>query len=391
MKKRIVVYDDEERLGRRYASVLQKLKVVSDLFEVESISNSSFENEITLLEKRRSESRDKKAFAGDSLLDEVSILAIDYDLLKSFNQKSFLTGEAVAYMARCFSSCGLIVGINQYGQNTFDLTLKGHPESYCDLNIGSAQIGNIGLWSDTRKGFRPWYWPELPKYLESFVERVRDAGKNLDSPISEVLGFEDLLETFPRSVGQFIGTDPLGATIRDFVMSSGMGLRPKDVVQDDGSMARIAAARISKWLERLVLPGQDILVDAPHLVSRYSSLLTKDHSKIASWNDTARFDKFDKLPLDHNVIRDYRLKKDFWISKPVWLWGKLVNSQGIAEVREPWKRESTKFLFCEDSSSFEKRGNCREFTADVDSPYTQRFIHAKMFEGVDYRPRVRLI
>jgi hypothetical protein len=133
------------------------------------------------------------------------------------------------------------------------------------------------------------------------------------------------------------------------------------------------------------------LVDAPHLVSRHPSLLKKDHSKIASWNDTAHFAKFDKLPLDHNIIKDYRLKKDFWFSRPVWLWGKMVNSQDIAEVREPWKRESTKFLFCEDSSSFERREDCREFTSEVDSPYTQRFIHAKMFEGVDYRPRVRLI
>lgn len=391
MRKRIVVYDDEERLGRRYASAIQNLKTVSDIFEIESISTNCFENEITKLEKRRNDSRRKKGPNGDSVFDEASILAIDYDLVKSFDQKSFLTGEAVAYLARCFSSCGLIVGINQFGQNTFDLTLKGHLGSYCDLNIGSSQIGNIGLWSAARKGFRPWYWPELPKYLESFEERVHAAKNNLDSPIGRVLDIEDLLETFPRSIGQFIGTDPLSATIVDFVRSSGAGLRPKDVVQDEEALARIAASRISKWLERAVLPGQDILVDAPHLVSRYPSLLKKDHSEIASWNETTRFASFRELPLDHKMIEEFRFKKDFWVSRPVWFWGKTTSSQRITEVREPWKRETLKFLFCEDSSSFEKQKNCREFTADVDSPYTQRFIHAKMFEGVDYRPRVRLI
>ena len=53
---------------------------------------------------------------------------IDYDLLGSQAEKSptgSLTGEIIAYLVRCFSRCKLIIGLNQYGSNPFDLTLRG--------------------------------------------------------------------------------------------------------------------------------------------------------------------------------------------------------------------------------------------------------------------------
>ena len=173
-------------------------------------------------------------------------------------------------------------------------------------------------------------------------------------------------------------------------MKSGNGLRGRDKKASDEMMGRVAAARISKWFERLVLPGQEIMIDAPHLVSRYPSLLQGDPSDVETWNKTANFERFDRLGLEIKKIEDFRLKKDFWLSRPVWFWEKLSDFSEIKEVSEPWERKPTDFLFCEDSSCFYKREDCREFRADVEL-YTQRFLRSESFKGVEYRPKVRLI
>jgi len=319
-----------------------------------------------------------------------------------------LTGEYVAYLVRCFSKCGLIVGVNQfvgvsqYGHNPFDLTLKGHPESFADLNVGQDQLNNLDLWRGTwggvRRGFRPWYWPSLPDYLCDFEKKVDDVRKSLDSgnpdkdkPICEVIGFDpELFELLPRSISQFLGREPATTTFRQFVTESGNCLKPKDAqsVNDDEMLARVGAARISKWLERLVLPEQDILVDAPHLVSRYPSLMMGDITKIETWNQTAQLTNYKELGLDTELIESFRLENNHWVSRPVWFWGKLRECENIPEVREPWKRVSSSCVFCEDASRFYEGRMCKEFLADTESPFSRRFV--RYFKKVDYRPRVRL-
>ena len=329
-------------------------------------------------------------------LTKPAIFIIDYDLLKSQATK-FLTGEIIAYIVRCFSKCKLIVGLNQYGHNSFDLTLRGHPESFADLNLGVDQLSNPDLWRGNWGGFRqryrPWYWPNLLDALGNFDKKVKKVGENLKKPICEVLDFDrELFQLLPRAVTQFIGPikgkEPAETTFQEFVMHSGNGLRPKDKdISDDKVLARIGAARISKWLERLVLPEQDFLVDAPHLVSRYPSLITDDEKKIKNWNRTAQLVACDELGLNTDLIEPYRFKKDYWVSRPVWFWDRLREDESIKEVREPWLTVKPNWVFCEDASRFYNRQECREFFADIDSPFTRRFV--KDFKKVDYRPRVR--
>jgi len=149
-------------------------------------------------------------------------------------------------------------------------------------------------------------------------------------------------------------------------------------------MARIATARISKWMQNLVLPAQDVLVDAPHLVLRYPSLLDGDREKDETWNNTARLIAYDKLGLVNENIEEFRFKKSEWLWRPAWFWGKVAECPQITEVKEPWERESTDLVFCEDSSKFHKDETCVEFNADIDSAYTRRFV--RKFDHVDYRP-----
>src|SRR5262249_39988350 len=161
--------------------------------------------------------------------------------------QSFITGENLAYLARCYSRCGLIVGLNQFGTNDFDLSLKGHPESCADLNVGGNQISNSGLWKGKWAGFRPWHWPILPLALRAYQSRIRELKPHLDESIISFLGFsDDDTKSLPASTTEFLGRreDISKITFRTFVSSSGNGLRLKDKAYDDEAIARIAAARI---------------------------------------------------------------------------------------------------------------------------------------------------
>jgi len=388
--KKILIYDDETRARNNYKNMLVNIKCVSDPFEIDVIDNEKFKHEIALLEKRRKILRKEKCWDESSIFDNVDILIVDYDLLRAFNYESYTTGEIIAYLVRCFSTCGLIVGLNQYGNNLFDLTLKGHLESYCDLNIGNKQLDNTGLWSNDFKEFRPWYWPNLINFLNSYNERVNEVLDNWDSPICEVLNFDEVLPLFSRNITDFLKINPEKITFREFVLKTKNGLRgTKDKYTTNEMVARIGVARISKWIERWILPGQNILIDAPHLLSRYPSLLNGDVNKIDDWNNSVFMDDYKKIKIRHNKIDSFRYKNDKWISRPVWYWEQISNCSDIDEVEKPWERKETGFVFCEDVSKFYEINSCKGFVIDSDSPFIRRYV--KKIGGVDYQPINRII
>ena len=419
----ILIYDDEQGRISDFKSELDNgLDAANqgENFDVDSLEGPEFQNAIKALEQRRIEFRKgeidleniPKDDAGE--IEKASIFIIDYDLLNSQEKEEkreefltgSLTGEIVAYLVRCFSHCKLIIGLNQYGNNPFDLTLRGDLDSFADLNLGDQQLGNpnlwMGNWKDSEKEFRPWFWPNLCDLLCDFDERVKDVQENLKKPISEFFGFDrDLFELLPREIIQFIWRDKekehSQTTFQEFITKSGNGLRSKDAenLDDDINkhvLARVGAARISKWLEQLVLPEQDILVDAPHLVSRYPSLIKGDRENIETWNKTARLVGHGDLGLDTNLIECHKFggtDKAHWISRPVWFWDKLRECENIKEVTEPWLTATPDWVFCEDASRFYNREDCREFLADTTSPFTQRFVKYFNEDEIDYRPRAR--
>lgn len=392
--KQIAIYDDESGLAQDYTNRLSKLlKTISQMFEVERMSQDDFETQLTVLRNRQEAVREGRKWTDDSIdLDKTSIFIVDFDL---FQTSSFLTGEEVAYMARCFSRCGLIIGVNldsrkRVSPSYFDLTLTGHPESFCDLNIDATQIDNPGLWTDDRAGFRPWHWPLLPEYFASMEKKIDDALGNPAKPIMEFLHFNKILQLFPNSALRFLGGKPEEVTFGKFVRFSGNGIRGRDKANEE-MVARIAAARVSKWLERLVLSGQDIVVDAPHLVSRFPSLLLGDHNDLATWNKTSALSNKADLGIERTEIEKFSFKMSHWLSRPAWFWNDVYTCSNIKEVAEPWKAETAKFAFCEDSSTFEKKEDCKEFNASVDSPYNRRYMHALQFPDVDYAPKVLLV
>lgn len=387
--RKILVYDDDQKFKTRLKESIESVPAASEQFKIVSMPDQDLEQCLNVLQDRQIAFRERGEWGAESVsLDDASVFVIDYDLVGT---RGFLTGEAIAYLARCFSTCGLIVDVNQFRDMDFDLTLKGHPESFADLNVTDEHLGNPNLWDGDRQDFWPWYWPVLPDHLCSFAMKVEHVKTSLaeDRPIWQLLGFpEGMFDVLHRSIAEFLGPEPSTTTFRQLVTESGNGLRLKDAGQvNDDVIARVGAARVSKWLERTVLSEQDILVDAPHLVSRYPSLLAGDRDDLEAWNRTAKRTDYRGLGLKVDQIEDCRLKHSHWLSRPAWFWDKLRENEQILEVSEPWETEIPEWVFCEDVSRFLDSGY-RQFLADVRSPYSRRFVRDGDLKG--YRPRVRL-
>jgi hypothetical protein len=396
-KKNILICDDSPEAGSIYKKRLERVDTVEEYFESPVLaSKKELKEAIDALEMRLKQAKDDRIddYPLDDpafIVDDAAILVIDYAL---FDLDSSATGERLAYLARCYSKCGIIIALNQYPpymEEQFDLTLRGHLESYADLNIPSDSISNLGMWTEPWDHFRPWSWPLLPQAVEKMARRVDEVQEHLDEKCLEFLGFIDARAlTLPRSIIEFLsGVKPEEASFRDFVNSegSGNGLRGrKERPINDEAIARIAAARIGCWLEYDILPGQDILVDAPHLVSRFPSLLGEGAQDVAAWTQTASFSEPAMIGLNP-VIEPYRFTRSNWLSRPAWFWNDLRDNEIIEEVRNPFAILRLEQAFCEDISKFKPKDEVREFVADLNSPYSRRYVN--YIEGKHYTPQVR--
>jgi hypothetical protein len=277
------------------------------------------------------------------------------------------------------------------------LTLRNHPESFADVNVGSKQLASEGLWKNQWSGFRPSHWPLLPSLHEDFTTRVDDLSGKLKEPIFEFLQIPlTVSQLFPREVIEFVASkrglqDYQSTTFEEFLNGSPHGLQGKDAKAmqslPDSVVCRIAASRIGKWVDRLLLAGQEILVDAPHLIRRFPSLLTGAQRDIGAFNATARFGPPAETGVDVAKLDKFQFPALHWCSRSTWFWEELRKSEEILEVRDPWSREQVDWEFCEDASSFFPRTECRPFEAELPTSDTRRWI--RLFEGVDYEPQVR--
>jgi len=403
MTDMILIYDDEPGRVADWRERLRSIPEVKQSFEVQGVGDKEFIASFEELKARRVRSRNASSSVsgGDVAFDAASILVIDYDLLR-IEHAGYLTGEAVAYLARCYSGCGIIVGLNQYGDNIFDLTLRGHPESYADLNIGGSQLHNRGLWLEPWSTFRPWQWPLLTAALEGLRSRIKSIEGRLDTSIVEHMQLSDnVVRTLPRAARDFVTKkSPVQeATFRAFALDSAQGFKSRDKSPSDVQTARVAAARLAQWVEGFLLPGQDILVDAPHLVYRYPSLLDGAATNIDAWNQTAQLGGPKQSGVRHELIDRFALPRE-WASRPVWSWIDVSTSESIKEVKEPWSIRRPEWVFCEDLSRFLPQDAAREFVANVESPFARRHISNPQAEqvahlrdellAVEYRPQERL-
>lgn len=383
MKDKIIILDDTERFQTEHREKLTRNQPwILDRFDVPTVSPVEFKDALEVL-GRRYASKGEKDCDTKTFFDEAVILFVDYRLVEL--SLPFITGEEVAYLARAYSDCGIIVGLNQFGGGkSFDLTLCGHPESFADVNLSDTEIENPGLWNAGFGGFRPLHWPILPAAADAFEKRIEELPE-LDGKLFEFLGFTDeVVQSLPRSVLDSIvkkrkSKDVSSSTFIDF-LKSGFCFKGGDSTCDRFKK-RVIAARLAKWLDRLVLGGQNTLVDAPHLIARFPSLFDGDEFSTPKLNclvDAAP-------PIKNAVIDKYRFPRSNWVARPAWFWEALKNDADISEVSNPWDRKEFPFRFCEDASAFFEEGE--EFVASLPSPFNRRFV--KRFEGVEYVPELR--
>ncbi len=380
--KLLVADDVKDRLDG-WMRRLNDVPEVDETFggDIVTLTGEELAAEIDELSKRRAAARGGEITEGKSEFDSASLVIVDYDLT-NLRGHSNETGVGVAYLARCFSDCGFIAALNQFGENPFDLSGLGDYAGFADLDLGSDQLDNAGLWTTERQWptYRPWAWPVLPSEitrLRTLTDQLEKVG--LGAPVLKTLGLsEGLVTAFAPEVAAPLGAAPDDATFETLLAESSMGLRPGDVILKPRRRARAAAARASQWLERWILAGQDRLVDAPHLAARFPSLIVDEQQVLRN------VDHHTPTGLDDEALAPHRFAAGEWLSRPAW-WGPAVAvDERVAEVADPWSAPDADRVFCEDVCDFAVRSEATAYRVEV--PADSRLRYVRHLDDVSYRP-----
>jgi len=364
----VLVFDDESNSAEDLRGRLAEIEGL----RVTCLTDPG--QELRLLEERRRAARSGGAQPdGASAFDDVDILVVDYDLAAESESATTAaeTGERVAYLVRCYSTCGYIVGLNQFANSpVFDLTLTGNPRSFADLNISNEEVDHPALWGQGLLGYQPWWWPNLREAPAALRRRASILSTEVAIELLTLLGLDDdrvRIQLTRNQSAWLTSSGPLGGFRPTDVLKGRLGLRPKDELASDGDRARVAAARITKWVERVLIPGQHITIDAPHLLTRYPSLATTA--------ELARADLRSKSPetyMDVDKLAGAALPRS-WYPMQCWLWPLLIDQEDIEENADPFADSPDIGNFCEDVSRFLPRQHTRAFASDFD-PFSRRFV-----------------
>lgn len=314
------------------------------------------------------------------LLDEAELLIIDYDLQNLEKTGEWTTGSEVAYAARLTSKAKSIIIVNQRGTNRFDLTMVKGVESRADLDIGSTQLTNPGLWqSEKFDGYRPWHWPNLHREPERVLKSIEYVKAHLDAPILATLGFSEDYDSGksmrPEIWGRLCNSKT--TSFRDLVApvdtDSVVHVLPADIEifkSDEYLIAAISASIVRRWLERWVLPNQDVLMDIPHLVSRFPWLL-RNYEDEANWHSLESLNPAELLIGGAN---DYMFECEFFLSRPVYWAGTLeIKTDDFRDSKFDYTKVPD-LVFREDVSNFASPDISRDFPSQVVSIENRRWI-----------------
>jgi hypothetical protein len=338
------------------------------------------------------------------ILDSTDLLIVDYDLQELLEVGQWATGLQVATLARAFTQVKYIALINQFGTNTFDLTLSKARDSRADQDVGSDQLLNPGLWvrNDAAGNFLPWHWQDgllrAPGRIAATQEWVR---ARLDYPVLETLGFgfeptSESPETYiPKELWQELVDNP-SASFRELAKRSDfLPIRDSEYLdQHDEYCSRIATAVLSHWMERILIPSGEVLIDIPHLVSSYPWLL-RDVKDVDQWNSTTG-ENDQALEALNPLVKDAVFSPGFPLSRPA-LWRRKVTADSrLSEPADFSYDDFPDLVFCEDTSSFHPFEISRSFVSRLPGTDNQRFVidpsklgdDSSTFAQVTYEPSV---
>lgn len=388
----VLLCDDRPTFGRAWVETIRRAAPKSHYHVRDTPDEGDIWDAIKEIYARRTAPRSREQIA--CLFDDVDILVLDFDFLHMDDVNILHTGESLARLARIYADVEVVVVVNQFPPAQFDLSLRGHVASDADLNIDGSLLGKKGLWTDPPwEGFRPWHWQTL--YRAVHTQRARQAlvREHWNRSIVDALGMrEEDVDRLSDTAFGFIAPDSQDwrqlqqHTFEHFVCRSTNGRVTRDLADSNPEAAcRFASARIGKWLERLVLGPQDVLIDLPHLVQRYPFLLGANVHEIWAWNEMVCEESAANLCLPDGCL----FGVPEFLSRPAVWRHRFENDGGVQETRCAYDFSAVPpFVFLEDVSRFAPLDEAKEFRAGHHNAFDRRFVEC--VEGVTYAPQRRL-
>ncbi|MDY2564055.1 hypothetical protein SON66_12350 [Pseudomonas syringae] len=396
---RVLILDDETSRANLWKKSLDALVhgeiVVFDPGQVSQL--------IGELHRARYGSRDGGYQPVESL-EKYDLIIVDYDLLGLEMERpaAWATGAELAYSMRLMSKVGPIVVVNQFGTNAFDLTMRRSVSSYADLDVGSAQITSPGLWKSYGfMGFRPWQWPDLHEESKRFECVYAFVLQHLDEPVMSTLGFEledsDASNFISYEIAAFLGAGQRNKDISFRAMvEKNAGLRVFNILEKDEDVikglpdeqtARIGTSILIHWLEKVVLPSQEVIADVPHL-SIQIPWIVPDSSNPQAWDALCRLDE-ESIPLS---LSTFRVTPECLFSRPVF-WAEKAR-RDISFPEDFLFSDLPQIQFCEDISCFIPENIASSFPSDVIAFDKKRWVKMVKDSGaptVNYEPQSYLL
>ena len=379
---KVVIVDDEKR-SETWARGIQA--IVGDSADVIALDLDNVRKEVGAIFNRRRKFGEDNSIALvedcgiDSTFDDTHVLILDYDLRHMDEASSeWTTGSEVAMAARAYSTVGTIVLVNRTGNNKFDLTMKKIRGSKADVEIGAMQVTNPGLWTVSGyEGYRPWSWPALLEDHLRYEEAANWVEARMDQPIFKSLELRKESDPDEMRVRKEhwldLGIDPNTDSYIDLIAKN-QYLPPRDreaILRDKKQSARVAAAILRFWFDKVLVPSQDFLIDAPHLAYLMPWLLG-DVNSSQCWNIAANFCK--PLSAFKADIQKYAYKFECFLSRPAFFRGPLADDGNTREPSGFNYNEIPDLVFCEDVSRFLEFPSARPFACSLDSEETQRYV-----------------
>lgn len=408
-KPEILVCDDHGARARQWKDSIERIPEVSETFDVVCPEVEEFADIFRSLRDRQTAARlsapPVRSNPHIERLDAAAAVIVDFDLTPSeydaieagedwVHELAGSFGNVFAYLARVFSGVACTVVVNQdFPSSTFDLTMNRFQFSAADLNVSAPDLGNRGLWSgdpDVWAGsavFRPWHWPNLPE----LINRMRTLSEQVDleADVFETLGLDgpDVMQAFASNQLEPLGLtsfDKPTVSFKDLAHNERYGKLPTDHFTSEDQTKLVAVSAVIKWLDRTVLAGQNVLIDAPHLVTRRPGLTTRPTEEWATIAQLQGTDAARRLLDSCDISGAFSVASE-WLGRPVWHWQRIpiVSSKPVDTV------------FCEDTSAFARFDDAVDFESSVPGPVRQRYIKDLDEEEVGmpiaYDPELRLL
>lgn len=371
---RVRVCDDFPDIAEEWVDAIKA--VVPEDYDVARMETAK-EDVSTLLLRKIAVEKGEAPLAHASDFDKIDVLVVDYDLLHLDDEGGRTTGEGIARLARSLSKCGAIVVMNQY-KGQFDLGMRGHLDSFADVNIDAPLVGRAALWRrlDAAAGeFNPTTWTPMPVLLDAARKLAATlAEQGVDGPVMQPIGLGTaaLSELSDTAFG-FLSlkaetAEELAAvTLREFLQRSlDDGFVECLLAKAPEILFGFAAFRLVKWLDRAVLRPMDVLIDGLHLVDRLPFMIDPNKVDMA---DPAAWVKAAVEPsnsLQWELLKDYHNElASSALGRTVFDWFRLANDDKVDEMQDAYlEGDPVRFYLAEDTSRFVKKDALTRYRAD---------------------------